>query len=396
MLAFSHVCTEAGGRLSPRIADILEGLKAVHIHAGQAVELPSDTTSIPSTVLPSVLAELDCQICYSSLYDPLTTPCGHTFCRTCLLRSVDHTPTCPTCRSAIPPPFANLYHAPRSGVVTSLMLNFWPLLWAERKSDIETTETSPQALFGAADGEQLGPGLTIPIFVCSLAFPYMPTFLHIFEPRYKLMIRRCMASDRRFGMAVPKVGTRAGRANESADCPIAQYGTVLRINSVQYLDDGRSLIETTGEDRFKLMRWGVVDGYIMGHCELLPDDGMDGDSEEENASSLLSARELGFNVAEDDASRTVQQLLEDASEFIAELRNGSAPWMLQRLEMTHGVVPEDPSVFAFWVASVIPVREEEKYLMLKARSVKTRLLIVLHWLRKIQAQWWIAGQCAIM
>ncbi|BFZ56496.1 hypothetical protein PYCC9005_003543 [Savitreella phatthalungensis] len=378
------------------IKEVLDGLKEVPTLANHTFHLPSDTASIPSTVLPSVLAELECQICYGSLYDPLTTPCGHTFCRTCLLRSVDHTPTCPTCRATVPPPFANLYHAPRSGIVTSLMLNFWPLLWAERKADIEATESSPRALFGISEEERLGPGLTIPIFVCSLAFPYMPTFLHIFEPRYRLMIRRCMQSDRRFGMCLPKMGSPGARASEQQDCPVAQYGTVLRINSVQYLDDGRSLIETTGEDRFKLLRWGIVDGYIMGHCELLPDDGIDGDSEEEQASSLLSASELGFDLSETDLDKTTQELLNEASSFVDTLRNGSAPWMLQRLEMTHGLVPSDPSVFAFWVASVIPVDEEEKYLMLKARSVKIRLAIVLHWLRRLQNHWWFRSQCSIM
>ena len=30
---------------------------------------------------------------------PVTTPCGHTFCRRCLDRALDHSPTCPMCKS---------------------------------------------------------------------------------------------------------------------------------------------------------------------------------------------------------------------------------------------------------------------------------------------------------
>lgn len=41
----------------------------------------------------------------------------------------------------------------------------------------------------------------LPVFVCSMAYPGMPCPLHVFEPRYRLMIRDCMETgSRRFGM----------------------------------------------------------------------------------------------------------------------------------------------------------------------------------------------------
>ena len=43
----------------------------------------------------------------------------------------------------------------------------------------------------------------VPIFVCTLAFPSQPCPLHIFEPRYRLMVRQCMESgSKQFGMCV--------------------------------------------------------------------------------------------------------------------------------------------------------------------------------------------------
>lgn len=356
----------------------------------------TDTNSVPATLLPDILSELDCQICYSPLYDPLTTPCGHTFCRTCLLRSMDHSPACPTCRTAMPPPFANVFHAPRSSVLTSMFQTFWPLIWNERKEAIAQDNASAEEIFGTMDTTRLGPGVTIPIFICTLAFPYMPTFLYIFEPRYKLMIRRCVESDQKFGICLPKVAGNQPVPGEDPDCPTSQYGTILRIYNVQFLEDGRSLVETHGEDRFRLERWGVRDGYMVGHVELLPDDGTDGDSEEEDNGSLMTAAELGITLSEEDVNMSIEELLAEASDFIANLRNGSAPWLLQRVELTHGEVPNDPTVFAFWVASLIPVDEEEKYLLLKARGVRTRLRIILHWVRKLQTQWWFNGGCTVM
>ena len=34
------------------------------------------------------------------LWVPVTTPCGHTFCKTCLDRVLDHNTCCPMCKSA--------------------------------------------------------------------------------------------------------------------------------------------------------------------------------------------------------------------------------------------------------------------------------------------------------
>lgn len=39
---------------------------------------------------------------FSLLWFPVTTPCGHVFCRECLIRSVDNTQTlCPICKSSL-------------------------------------------------------------------------------------------------------------------------------------------------------------------------------------------------------------------------------------------------------------------------------------------------------
>lgn len=34
-------------------------------------------------------------------YEPVTTPCGHTFCKNCLERCLDHTPQCPLCKESL-------------------------------------------------------------------------------------------------------------------------------------------------------------------------------------------------------------------------------------------------------------------------------------------------------
>lgn len=47
----------------------------------------------------------------------------------------------------------------------------------------------------------------IPIFVCTVAYPGMPCPLHVFEPRYRLMMRRCVETGtKKFGMCTYEHG----------------------------------------------------------------------------------------------------------------------------------------------------------------------------------------------
>lgn len=101
-----------------------------------------------------------------------------------------------------------------------------------------------------------------PIFVCTLAVPDIACPLHIFEPRYKLMVRRCMESGtRQFGMCVPE-----------GQNGFATVGTMLEINNVEFLPDGRSIVHTVGGSRFKVLEKAIKDGYNTAKIEWLTDE----------------------------------------------------------------------------------------------------------------------------
>lgn len=74
------------------------------------------------------------------------------------------------------------------------------------------------------------------------------------------MLRRCLESPiPRFGMIMaPKPG---------AGSPQIEYGTMLEIRSVQMLPDGRSMVETWGTFRFRILERGTLDGYMVGRIE---------------------------------------------------------------------------------------------------------------------------------
>lgn len=45
--------------------------------------------------------DVECILCGHCILDPITTACGHTFCRGCLTRVLDHGLSCPLCMASL-------------------------------------------------------------------------------------------------------------------------------------------------------------------------------------------------------------------------------------------------------------------------------------------------------
>ena len=82
--------------------------------------------------------DLECKICYDVLYRPVTTACGHTFCRECLLRALDYKPECPCCRRALNPEVQRNTEVTR--VVKEVVEKTCPQEYAERKRSFSEAE----------------------------------------------------------------------------------------------------------------------------------------------------------------------------------------------------------------------------------------------------------------
>nr|XP_019046001.1 hypothetical protein I302_04741 [Kwoniella bestiolae CBS 10118]OCF24931.1 hypothetical protein I302_04741 [Kwoniella bestiolae CBS 10118] len=402
-----------------------------------------------------LLGTLECDVCAMLLYEPVTTPCQHSFCSKCLSRSLDHSTRCPVCRQDLPS-FAFFQDHAVNKVLLTIIKTVFPEEYIERQEAIERDERDAR--------------LNTPIFVCTLAFPGMPTILHVFEPRYRLMIRRCIESTSpRFGMVLPARGTGSPQVQG-----LMEYGTMLEIQSVQMLPDGRSMVETVGTHRFKLLEKGNLDGYSVGRIERIDDvspeeeiamereavmtranatmsrnkSGPAGSSStpqpltsvggNTNPAVLIPSSETGTSVSiptsspgalnvpvpapaplggiptfgsgggpvdfaalasasastapsVDDTPETTEELMAICQAFIDQLRSGSAPWLLQRLNNTYGVMPTDPSEFSYWMALVMPIDEYEKARLLPIRSPRLRLKLIVHWVESLRSSWWFSS-----
>ena len=67
---------------------------------------------------------------------------------------------------------------------------------------------------------------------------------------------------------------------------------MLQIRDVQMLPDGRSIVETWGTYRFRIMERGVLDGYTVGRVERV-EDIVDEDADAADIAASLPPRDDG-------------------------------------------------------------------------------------------------------
>ena len=131
---------------------------------------------------------------------------------------------------------------------------------------------------------------------------YGPT--NLISYRYRLMLRRCLeAPNPCFGMIPPPRSAPSTSANGNTSTG-NDYGIMLQIRNVQMLPDGRSVVETWGTWRFRIMERGMRDGYTVARVERIEDyeddseeHGIDihGDSRKPRRSSFPSTYLTPFN-----------------------------------------------------------------------------------------------------
>ncbi|KAM4036624.1 LON peptidase N-terminal domain and RING finger protein 1-like isoform 2-T2 [Anomaloglossus baeobatrachus] len=324
----------------------IEGSSSPDTERKNALEDEENDTDClpPDPLLKDVLSlsDVECSLCIRMFLEPVTTPCGHTFCRECLERCMDHQPYCPLCKQCLRE-YLSTGSYPITALLQDLMTTIFPSEMADRKQ-VHLTEIAEMSNLVS----------NVPIFVCTVAFPGVPCPLHVFEPRYRLMMRRCLeAGTKSFGMCLYESGKS-----------FSDYGCMLEIQHLDYLPDGRSLVETVGTRRFRVLQRGLLDGYHKAEIEYLVDLKLEGEELQE----VQRLHDLVY-----------QQMEECFSQHI-----GSLP---RRIFMHHASPPPkeddiqgspDGPNWCWWLLSVLPLDPTYQMLILSMTSLKERLFHLKH------------------
>jgi Lon protease-like protein len=136
----------------------------------------------------------------------------------------------------------------------------------------------------------------VPLFpLNTVVFPGVSTPLHIFEERYRALVRELLGVeqvfDRVFGIIAIREGYEVGdHGMQSAH----RVGTLVQLTEIEAYDDGRFDIEVIGRQRLRVLESATSPGeFLRGDIELLSDeDEPDAAEEAERARSTFEQYRL--------------------------------------------------------------------------------------------------------
>lgn len=190
----------------------------------------------------------------------------------------------------------------------------------------------------------------LPLFpLNTVLFPHMPLGLHIFEERYRAMMRDCREAGTTFGVVAIREGVEAG----GAATPYS-VGTLAQLRNVEELDDGRYNLLVVGASRFRVSRLIHEQQYLTGTVSYLEDD----------------------PVAPDDTALLAQRLRGAFEQYVAEAAR------ITGAQASDVSLPDDPELLAYLVAASLPVEVARKQELLEVNSTAARLDGCLELLRR--------------
>jgi Lon protease-like protein len=191
----------------------------------------------------------------------------------------------------------------------------------------------------AADARRL------PMFpLGTVLFPYALLPLHVFEPRYRLMMREVLRELGEFGVVLIERGSEVGGGDHRF-----RVGTLARVVQWAELPDGRYVLRAVGIRRLRVEEW-------------LPDDPYP-------HARVVELGEAPVDIADDGAARAARDRVD------AQLRRVLALWaeVDPRVETAGVELAADPAQAVFEAAGVAPIGPLDAQRLLETEGVVARL-----------------------
>lgn len=307
--------------------------------------------------------ELDCPLCLSLFFEPITLHCGHSFCRMCIGRALDAKRCCPECRQ---PTSVDPYTHSTNILISRLCETYNRQEYMQKRKEAKEQQrikTTKRYIF-LSETEQ---------------FPCVKTDLHIYEQRYRVMVNNALSRDKKFVIAT--VGPEQQIASDVA-CEVA-------IDKVRQLPDGRSLIRVTGTRVVKLseVREDTLQfGLVCGNVRPLTDTRLARKMEQIEQGSKLAhdqTDELWELPSIDDIPEATEDA-DDQAELLLQKKKicmkrvaafcSEIGVSLEDMQLIYGNIPSGISEFAYWVAGSLPQRYETNNSTAKIRVLQGRVL----------------------
>jgi Lon protease-like protein len=180
----------------------------------------------------------------------------------------------------------------------------------------------------------------------AVLFPRASMPLHIFEPRYRALMRDCLEGDARFGVVLIERGSEVGGGDQRAQ--LGTRGTIVRALE---LADGRWAVVVRGDVVVRIAQWLPDDPYPMALV----------DQVEETPKRAAAKGDLEATV---NRVRRVRALLAE--------HGGAAP-LAPEVTLDGG---GDPAAACWEICAAAPVSAYDAQRLLGAPDVTERLAMV--------------------
>lgn len=180
----------------------------------------------------------------------------------------------------------------------------------------------------------------------TVLFPGALLPLHVFEPRYRALVRDCLAGEHEFGVVLIERGSEVGGGDLRS-----MVGTVARIVQIAEAPDGRYALVAAGARRLRVNVWLPDDPYPVADVDEWPDADADADGDELH--DLL-----------DTTSARLRRVLAMAAEL-----GDSVPSATTELSV-------DPVLASYHAAALAPVGPADGQRLLGADGARARLVLL--------------------
>ncbi len=186
----------------------------------------------------------------------------------------------------------------------------------------------------------------LPLFpLDNVLFPDMLMPLHIFEPRYRLLVDRSLEKDAPFGIVLIQNGEEVGPAAVPH-----RIGTLARIVAHAPLPDGRSLITVQGGRRFEIDAVSAdEEPYLLGRVRYLSD------APEEAQRSLAN---------------TVAEAYADYVVGVVAATGG----VRREVPVVDEIQGGSPCDVSFRIAAGLAIEDDERQMLLETATARERLV----------------------
>eukprot|EP01038_Epipyxis_sp_PR26KG_P008665 gene8665-11708_t len=278
-------------------------------------------------IINQISSSLECNLCLNLLCEPITISCGHTFCRICLVKSLRQSKKkCPSCREVC---HVSAENAPENVLIKSIAMTISPQMYNQRLVETAAEKESWTTLY--------------PMFYYNdTLFPGSSLHLHLFEPRYRIMMKRVVDSSRSFAY-VPNF------TNYHAN--LGDIILIAVIKEVEFMADGRCVLEAILSKRHKIVEHYIEEGtYGLHYCRV-----EEFHDEEIPTPSLIYGNELHA-----EAVVLANTIMEGSSNRLA-------------IERRCGAMPNDIQSFSLWLIGITPLSDAEKYALFQSKLTIQRL-----------------------